>query len=262
MLPIQGLLAFIDQEIKRRANSAMEHTLELSDFTFKLLLLFFPGILCAYMVDQLTIHRPRETFFFLLQSFVFGIFSYFTYWMGLKCINYFSPNTVYTKLTFLQALTAPNIVFSYKEIVITSIIAIILGGIVSVASKYKALNKIAHSIHITRKFGELDVWGYMLNLKEVVWVTVRDHKEDLMYDGWIQSFSDDSKDAELLLRDVSVYNNTSGDRLYQTSLVYLSRKREDISIECRTIPIDENVLWKEVKTNDGVKTAATAETSK
>lgn len=94
-------------------------------------------------------------------------------------------------------------------------------------------------------FGELDVWGYTLNLKEVVWVTVRDHKNDLIYDGWVQAFSDDSRDAEVLLRDVSVYKNSTGEKLYQVGGVYLSRNREDISIECRTLPIDEQVKWKE-----------------
>ncbi|MBF8276038.1 MAG: hypothetical protein HW390_1111 [Candidatus Brocadiaceae bacterium] len=87
----------------------------------------------------------------------------------------------------------------------------------------------------------------MLNIKGTVWVAVRDHKNNLIYDGWVQAFSDDSKDAELLLRDVSIYNNDSGECLYQVGAVYLSRKREDISIECRTLSIDPKIIWKEKK---------------
>lgn len=220
--------------------------MELSEFTFKLLLLFFPGILCAYLVDQLTIHRPRETFFFLLQSFVYGIFSYFICWANLSIVNYLRPGTLNANVTFLRALIKSNEVFSFKEIVVTCIIAIFLAGLVSISSRYKLLNKAAHLIGITKKFGELDVWGYMLNMEEVVWVTVRDHKNNLIYDGWVQAFSDDSKDAELLLRDVSVYKNSTAERLYQIGVVYLSRNREDISIECRTLPIDERVQWEEM----------------
>jgi hypothetical protein len=237
----------------------MEHAMELSEFTFKLLLLFFPGILCAYLVDQLTTHRPRETFFFLLQSFVYGIFSYFICWAGLSIVNYLRPGTVNANITFLRALIKSNEVFSFKEIAVTCIIAIILAGLVSISSRYKLLNKAAHLIGITKKFGELDVWGYMLNMEEVVWVTVRDHKNNLIYDGWVQAFSDDSKDAELLLRDVSVYKNSTAERLYQIGVVYLSRNREDISIECRTLPIDERVQWKEVSAHE-TRSKATTDT--
>ena len=75
----------------------------------------------------------------------------------------------------------------------------------------------------------------------------RDHSNDLILDGWVQAFSDDSKDAEILIRDVSVYKNSTGERLYQIGAMYLSRNRQDISIECRTIPVDDVVKWKEEK---------------
>lgn len=224
--------------------------MEISEFTFKLLLLFFPGIICAYITDHLTIHRPREAFDFLLQSFVYGIFSYFIYGAGLKTISYFWPNRVNPDIAFLQALTDPNASFSIKEIFFTSGIAVLLACIFTVMLRYKLPNRIAHSLGLTKKFGELDVWGYMLNMEEVVWVTVRDHKNDLIYDGWVQAFSDDSKDAELLLRDVSIYENSTAKRLYQVGAMYLSRNREDISIECRTLPVGEKILWKEDEKNE------------
>lgn len=222
----------------------------MSEFTFKLLLLFFPGILCAFLIDQLTIHRPREVFTFLLQSFVCGIFSYFIYWTGIKSFDYFWPNIVDPNITFLRALTDSTASFSFKEIVFASGIAIVLAFIITVVSRYKLLNRAARSMGLTKKFGELDVWGYMLNMKEIIWVTVRDHKNDLIYDGWIQAFSDDSKDAELLLRDVTIYKNSTAECLYQVGAVYLSRKREDISIECRTLPIDERIQRKEDMKNE------------
>lgn len=238
--------------------------MELSEFTFKLLLLFFPGILCAYLVDHLTIHRPRETFFFLLQSFVCGIFSYSIYWAGVKSLAYFCPNIVDTNVVFLRALTDSTVSFSFKEIGLTSGIAVIVACVITIMSRYKFLNRVARWTGLTKKFGELDVWGYMLNMEEVVWVTVRDHKNDLIYDGWVQAFSDDSKDAEILLRDVSIYKNSTAEKLYQVGAVYLSRNRDNISIECRTLPIQEEIIWKEEKNESGqqpIKAEATATTT-
>jgi hypothetical protein len=223
--------------------------MELNAFTFKILLLFFPGLLSSYLVDYLTIHRPKGAFFFLLQSFVLGIFSYSIYWGALETINYFWPYTVDPdNISFFLSLTKTDItkiLFSFSEMAFVSGIAIALALIFSVVSKYKVISKAAHKIGVTKKFGELDVWGYLLNLKNVGWVTVRDHKNDLVYDGWVEAFSDDSKNAELLLSDVSLYKNSTGKRLYQVGVIYLSRNREDISIECRDFPISEMVKWKE-----------------
>lgn len=220
--------------------------MEITEFALKLLLLFFPGILCAYAVDQLTVHRPRETFFFLLQSFVFGIISYFTYWGGLKTLHHYWPSHFASSVTFLRALTDSTVTFSFKEIAVVSIVSLLLSCVISVAVRHKLPNRVARKIGLTTKFGELDVWGYMLNMKEIVWVTVRDHQNNLIYDGWVQAFSDDSKEAEIFLRDVSVYKNDTGERLYQVGAVYISRNRESISIECRTLTIDDGIKWKEV----------------
>jgi hypothetical protein len=222
--------------------------MEITEFAFKLLLLFFPGIICAYIVDQLTVHKPREATFFLLQSFVLGILSYFTYWGGLKLVHNFFPNSFHSySVTFLRALTDSKVTFSLREIANVTGLSIILACLVSLSSRFKWPNRLARRIGLTKKFGELDVWGYLLNLNndDIMWLTVRDHERNLIFDGWVQAFSDDSKDAELLLRDVSVYKNDTGEPLYQTGAVYLSRKRESISIECRALAIDNKVLWKE-----------------
>ncbi len=72
---------------------------------------------------------------------------------------------------------------------------------------------------------------------------MRDKEKDLIYDGWVQAFSDDSKDAELLLRDVSVYKNSTGEGLYQIGMMYISRNRDDIAIEIRTIPLTKSREW-------------------
>ena len=234
--------------------------MELTEFAFKLLLLFFPGIICAYLIDQLTTHRPRDTFFFLLQSFVFGILCYFLFWAGINIINHFLPNNIKHQIAFLNSLTNPKTEFCFREIAYVTIISIILACAITIASSRKLLNKLAKRLRITKKFGELDVWGYFLNMNEVVWVTVRDHANDLIYDGWVQAFSDDSKEAELLLRDVSVYKNKTGQPLYQIGGLYISRNREDITIECRTLPIDERVKWKE-KNDDKTRGASTTATT-
>lgn len=218
--------------------------MDMSVFTFKLLLLFFPGLISAFLIDQLTVHRPREKFFFLIQSFVLGLSSYFLYWIILKVISKW-VDSIDTSMISLRTLTNSNITFSFSEIIYVTICSIIIALTITVLAKYKVINRIARKCQLTNKFGELDVWGYFMNIKEIEWATVRDHPNDLIFDGWIQAFSDDSKHAEVLLRDVSVYKNSTGEKLYQVGSIYLSRNRQDISIECRTIEVDKDIKWKE-----------------
>ncbi|MEW6619460.1 MAG: DUF6338 family protein [bacterium] len=232
--------------------------MDITEFSIRILLLFFPGIICSYIVDTFTIHKPREPFFFLLQSFVFGLSSYFLFWVVLPIYNFMGIKVGLwdskSEVVFLRALIDDNIHISYYEIVWVCFVAIILGLIITAIETYKIHFRLVKGLRITKKFGELDVWGYSLNAKDIEWVTVRDIEKDLVYDGWVQSFSDDSKDAELLLRDVSVYSNLEAKPLYQVGAMYISRKRDDITIEFRTIPITENIKWKEGKEDEGNKT--------
>jgi hypothetical protein len=189
--------------------------MEISEFTVRLLLLFFPGVICAYLVDALTVHRPRQPIFFLLQSFTMGLSSYFFYWLSCVVLNHCLPSKCTFEVVILSALVDKTITVSFREVGLVTILAVGLGLLITVSAKYKLLYRITHLFRLTNKFGEFDVWGYTMNLKQVHWVTVRDHKKNLVYDGWVQAFSDDSQNAEMLLRDVSIYKNNSGEKLYQ-----------------------------------------------
>jgi len=221
--------------------------MEISQFAFKLLLLFFPGIICVFTLDLLTIHYKREKTDFFLLAFVLGITSYFLYWGIIRLLCFIWPCAVSENVAFLATLTSSKVDFSYGEIAKVTIVAVVIGLILNVFSWEQWHLKIARKLNLTRKIGELDIWGHFFNREDIVWITIRDHKNDLIYDGWVQAFSDDSKEAELVLNDVSVYKNSTGQRLYQVGALYLSRNRNEISIECRTIPINEQVLWREKK---------------
>ena len=72
-----------------------------------------------------------------------------------------------------------------------------------------------------------------MNSNETEWVTIRDLKNNLVYDGWIKAFSEDSRNPEILLRDVTVYNNSSAEELYEIDAQYLKLDSECISVEVR-----------------------------
>ena len=203
--------------------------MNISEFAFNLLLIFFPGIICTYMVDLFTNHRERKQFQFIINAFVLGFGSYLFYGFAVYCI---APEKV-CKINFLHALSEGKTTISLREILKVSIISSILAVFIIIINTYKLHFRLFRRLNITKKFGEQDVWGFLMNSSDTEWVTVRDMENNIMYDGSVKAFSDNSKDAELLLENVSVYKNDSGQHLYDINAQYLSLNKDKISIEIR-----------------------------
>jgi hypothetical protein len=206
--------------------------MQASELAVRLLLLFFPGVICAYIVDALTIHRPRTQFYFFLDSLVLGFACYFLYWAMLRLLAWCGGHP--PEFVFLRALTDGKTPVAFREVAWATLTAGVLGLGVTFTSSRKLHFQLARGLGITKKFGELDVWGFVFNSPKVEWATVRDYSRNLAYDGWVQLFSDDSQNAELLLQDVQVYKNDSGEKLYDVSSLYLALERNSISIEFRS----------------------------
>ena len=202
----------------------------------------------------------------MFRSLVLGFASYFFYWVVLRGLNHIgmlsiingSGVPISNEVYFLKALVDPSAAISFHEILYVCILSVLLGILLTVESTYKLTHRFFGFLRVTRKFGELDVWGYALNAPNVSWVTVRDLKEDLVYDGWIQAFSDDGVEAELLLGDVSVYINSTGTKLYEVSSLYVSRDRKTITLEFRDSPVSINTVTK----TEEVQNATTTETKR
>lgn len=205
--------------------------MQVSELVVRLILLLFPGVICAYIVDAFTIHRTRTPFQFVLNSLVFAFASYFLYWVALRLLPLFGASA--PDFVFLRALTDARLPVAFREVAWATVAAGVLGLATTFVSSRKLHFRIVQGLKITNKFGELDVWGFVFNSPEIQWATVRDHSRNLAYDGWVELFSDDSQSAELYLRDVQVYANDTGEKLYDVSSLYLSLERNSISIEFR-----------------------------
>jgi len=119
------------------------------------------------------------------------------------------------------------------EVLLASGIACGIGLGITFLETRKVHFRLANKIGLTKKLGEFDVWGYVFNSESVEWATVRDHRNGFAYDGWVKLFSDDSERAELLLSNVDVHKNDTGQHLYSVASLYLSLARGDITIELR-----------------------------
>lgn len=228
--------------------------MQLTDFTLHLIVLFLPGLIATYLVEELTIHKPRTSLIIALECFAFGMGSYFTYYLllylfGLCCFCHACESP---KVIFFDALQDANVKVSFAEVIRVCFVGILVGLSVTGMIEHKLLSKMAHKLRLTKKFAEFDVWGYAFNAPNTAmdFITVRDIRNNLVFDGWVNAFSDDSLNSELLIRDVAVYYDPPEGGLifqYQVGAIYLARKREDITIEFRGIPINsEHKIEEEV----------------
>ena len=117
------------------------------------------------------------------------------------------------------------------EIIWAIFIGIPLGFIVSWIINYKFLHKFAEFIKMSTKYGDENLYSYYLNTNEVDWVYIRDKEKDLIYQGRVQSYSENEKIQEIVLTEVTVYSYYDPEKLYETPSVYISRELGKLQIE-------------------------------
>jgi hypothetical protein len=212
--------------------------MELSSLTLRVLLLFFPGVLCAMLVDVLTRRRDDSPGRFLTSAFVLGIGSYLLLY-GARELCALSAALLGLRpplqMTFFTALVDERQRIAWGEIALAALIAIPLAGLVAAVVNHQLFGDLAKRLKIARGFGERDVWTWLFDSPDVRWVIVRDLANDLTFKGAVEAFSDTGERPELLLNKVTVYRNSSGAKLYETAKVYLSRPSEVLLLELGAI---------------------------
>ena len=201
--------------------------MDVSELTVKLLLLFFPGILCHVLVDALTVHHERKLHEIFLHSFLYGILAYLVYATVLCAAGQtWTPN-----MQMFAALTDAKKKVDLWEVISVTGIACVLGIVISVGLNRFWFHDVARAARITRKFGQPNVWSFALNVNEVRWATVRDLQTGTMFQGYIRAFSDADEPAEILLTEVCVYNEKTAEKLYEADHMYLARPRANLTVE-------------------------------
>ena len=159
------------------------------------------------IVDKLTSHRPFKPWAFATYSFLMGFYSYVIYALLLDALR-FAGGPVST-VSFILALTDGSASLDLFEIIVVSGLAVPVGLGVAAGINHNVLHRVARLIWVSRKFGDLDVWNYIMNSNVPPWVVIRDREYDLMFDGWIEAFSEGTEKSELFLRDVKIFGSSS-----------------------------------------------------
>lgn len=202
--------------------------MEINEFTIQIIFLGFPGILCFFVLSRLIGKSTRGTFEKIALVFLYSVSSYLLYYLTRHYIfgdSNYAIDTIFNNREMIKG----------TDILGASGAAIFLAFFLSVSHTYNLLNRFGQLIRVTHRYGDEDVWHFFLNApdkqKNKGWVLVRDHGKNLIYYGWVDAWSESGEDRELLLLEVSVLDNDSGDELYQCQSLYVCAKKENITIE-------------------------------
>ncbi|MDT4898532.1 MAG: hypothetical protein QOH25_3609 [Acidobacteriota bacterium] len=225
--------------------------MSLSSFLIRIILLVIPGIVCSLLYRTLRGRVSRKDWEDYLEILAFSFICYSVYGFFAYALSLLRPTD--DAFAALRAFTNENVPIDKAvghAIIWASLIALPVAFVASYIDSNKIINKLGRKLKATARFGDEDVWDFLHHSPAIKggWVTVRDHKLKLNYLCWIQAFSDSGKERELLLRDVDVYNDVTGECLYKTDLMYISRKQDELTIEAT---IASNEAQSEVLELDG-----------
>jgi hypothetical protein len=199
-----------------------------------LVLIFIPGILCYGVVASLASKRTRDNTTIFLQIFMYGVTSY----MVLALANVVAPASIVRLGLHLQdlALLNPSAIersgIDPVPIALATVIGLLLGLLIALNINYSLLMRLCRAIGLTKRFSDPDVWSYLLNSDDTdKWVTIRHKERELIYQGYVRSFSGGDKDREIILGPVRVYSLDTAERVGEIPILYLAFKKDDVVLE-------------------------------
>lgn len=216
---------------------------QLSQFTFRLLLIFIPGVIIFFIARKLTAHKDDPPHWAFIEVFLYGILSYAIYALTYYVINlviYISVAGVdklkYLSITynFVNSLVDEKLKVPIDEVVQTSIVAFFLSLIIAYSISKRVFYLLAARLGISEKIG--DSWSFAM--WKAGWVRIYDSNEDRIYQGWVAIYSDSSEKNELLLTNASIYQKSKAKLLRKTSALFIRRNIEDLVVEFIDWPLE------------------------
>lgn len=228
----------------------------ITDFTWRLFILLFPGIISFIIYRHVSGNKPVRAFKFFMYSAVWGVCDY----LILEAIYIlFHDNSFFNFGTHLPIWQFFR--YKYAEIPIyQTVFAILIGALVAfiLGYLYSRFHQSRFCIeHFQQYSHRMDLWDYFLNTEtgsaeQNKKVIILDYKNNCTYKGIVTSFSESGKKREIVLKDATVTNKNKFFDEYGKKIVYISLKKNQF---CILFPedIDENEKKESIRDADSSK---------
>lgn len=212
--------------------------MEISELVWRLFILLLPGVIAILLVRYSSTSKEYSNFYFIIYSAIMGIGILILLELVISLYNimialFSSDITIQfgLNLTIWDGLIDKSKSFNKFELFVSYISSIPIGIVVGGLIQKKRLIRLLQKFKITNRFGDTDVWNYILNSPDTDWIIVRDNKNNLAYFGMLKAYSDTGEIREIILTDVDVYFSDNWEELYKSEVVYLELEHNNFSIE-------------------------------
>lgn len=187
--------------------------------------LFLPGIVAVKTLDFIKVEKNSRNYMeFLLQSFLWSI------------VLYSIVQLIFPKVDFLLKVTQPGTSLTQadiKSLVITSGGGIFLSFFYNYIMKKGYVYQIFKTLKVTSAISNHSVFQdiYDYKLTKGSWTTIVMNDSPLQYIGAVSKYKLYETDIEILLEDVTVHSNETGEELHKTDFIYLRKPYHAFIIE-------------------------------
>ncbi len=157
----------------------------------QLAVIFLPGIIWAHLDASYAAKVKPSEGEFLLRAFLFGIAAY-----AVEFLIFAAFGRPFSMADLSEASTKEIV---SRDVLFEVVWAVAIGAVLAIAwlylVRYKLLTRFLQLIGATKKYGDEDVWDFILNSNDpaVEYVHFRDLEHGFVYAGWVNSFSESDK---------------------------------------------------------------------
>jgi hypothetical protein len=205
--------------------------MDISEFTIKLLIFLIPGFIVHETSNNLISQQKQDWSAVIYKSLIFSCVCYFFYFL-LTLL----PFLKFEESLFFSGVQNPNSKVSFREIFITSTIAVPVSFLYSWLVNKDALNSLAAKLQVSDKVSGSSVWQTVLSQcvddkRSYYWLRIIDRERKVIYDGRPKYYGEDDGLCEIFLKDVTTYSDANAKEIESLEGVYICRKKEDLILE-------------------------------
>ena len=200
-----------------------------------LALIFLPGIIWARLDARYARQVKPTQSEFVVNVFVFGLVAYLATYLtyllpGVSRIAAFDLVTIALDDDEVAQTLGKSVV---DDILAASVMALVLAPAWLAVQRYKLVVRFLQLIKVTKRYGDEDVWDYLLSSDDprAFYVNVRDEQTGQTFSGYVDQFSEAPGLRELVLSQVEGYDTTTGERTIQVARMYLARDPKGMTLE-------------------------------
>lgn len=212
-----------------------------TSFALKVAILFIPGVFSLKTFKRLTGTQEKKDWEDIIEIAFLSIISYLilsiiqSIKIGLKPLDFSFSWEITSNLT---SITSEVIQIEFVDIIYATAIGFAIAFPIAYVHTNDFINKVGLFLGVTLRDSNSEVWWKFLSLYGQKYVLVRDLKLSRAYFGKIDYYSSSEEKRELIMSEVSVYDNEMEFK-FELDQYYLSRKTDELEIELHNYSNEE-----------------------